>query len=168
MRLCRDTIEDVTVALAEAHRALGTMFASETSKDFHDAAGEFLGTARTVRNLVARLGLEEFGDGLSSPADAQSQAKFDRWLADAIEPLLAHPLESLDADPAPPLKYVPRIDEVPVAKSRASTELGVMRSRPDGYYFQFMDTRPAIELCADYLERVTALADEAVQASQRL
>lgn len=145
-----------TLALADsraslAHHALGRLFACDSEAEFAAAVTEFLKQARAVCQSLARLRETCAPRG---PADATHH-----WLSAQIAALQKHPLEVALMRATPPPIYVARIargSEPPPFKGEP-----IVEPKPvDEYFFEGIDKRPAVELCASYLERVTAVLDE--------
>jgi hypothetical protein len=129
-----------------AHHALGRMTACTSVVELSDAASEFLQAAATVSRCIARLGVEE---GTSTPL--------------ARHPL-AIELQRIALTNKAPALYVSRLargSEAPPFRDGLSyTQVKVtLTPRPEDFFFESTDKKSAIELCAEYLDRVTALLD---------
>jgi hypothetical protein len=163
--LRRATIEELspplyvhadTLALAGsraslAHHALGRLFACDSEAEFTDAVTEFLAQARAVCQSLARLRETCSPRG---PADATHQ-----WLSAQIAALQKHPLELALERATPPPIYSSRM-----ARGSAPPpfrgEIAIEPKPAGDFFFEGIDKLPALELCASFLERVTAVLDE--------
>jgi hypothetical protein len=165
--LRRATIEELspplyvhadTLALADsraslAHHALGRLFASDSEAEFTAAVTEFLGQARAVCQSLARLRETCSPRG---PADVTHQ-----WLSAQIAALQKHPLELALKRTTPPAVYSSRMARGSAPPPFAGEPLVVpAKAVSDEFFFEGIDKLPALELCASFLERVTAVLDE--------
>jgi hypothetical protein len=179
----RDVGGPLQLAAAQAliaHRALGRMSVSATVAEFSAATLEFMSAARGVSQTVAVLALGSNGEG------SDRRRAFTAWFAAEVAGVLAHPMQSdvvQASSNEPPVVYVSRpargSDQPPVREAVAEVtpvngspigRLAIVtrRPRPEDFYFEGADKRPAIELCAEYLDRVTTLLDESKATLRRL
>jgi hypothetical protein len=146
-----------TLALADsraslAHHALGRLFACDSEAEFTAAVTEFLSQARAVCQSLARLRETCSPRG---PADATHH-----WLSAQITALQKHPLEVALTRATPPPIYSARMARGSAPPPFAGTPIASEPKPADEFFFEGIDKRPAVELCASYLERVTAVLDE--------
>lgn len=143
-----------------AHHALGRMSASVTTAEFRVALYEFLATARNVARLV-----EQAAEG--SPHDARRRA-FTSWFGERTAVLSAHPIENgLDRKPVVYASRHPRGSGPPPIADLPKEPEPTARPRPDDYFFEQVQSKPAIALCAEYLDRITELLDQSKWALAR-
>ena len=155
-----DPLAQASAKALRAHHALGRMSASVTVAQFSAAVCEFLAAARTIAHLV-----EQAADRDASGARRRA---FSLWFGKQMAELFAHPIEN--GLPARPTVYAlrlargsgpPPFDDLPPQPEP------VARPRPDDFFFETIDSRPAITLCSEYLERITQLLDETKRARRR-
>ena len=149
-------IHSDTLALAgaralRAHEALGRLLACHNEAQFSSAVTEFLQHARAVCQSLARLRETCSPNG----ADAVQQ-----WLASQISALQKHPLEVALAKATPPPIYAARLARGSEPPPFAGAPSALEPKAADEFFFEGIDKRPAVELCASYLECVTAVLDE--------
>ena len=140
------------------------MLEAASFEAFGAAMRAFLGAARSVRVLITQVArVLERGDRIDCK-------RFESWLAQAtrsIDPPL--PLGELHLGRELELAYVPR---PALAMPRRALVIGQSRrgerrrAGPTGFmiaavYFAHDSRRPAIELCVDYLLRLSAFVEDA-------
>jgi len=159
------SIPEARLTLELAERALEQMLEATSFEAFCAAMRAFLGAARNVRVLVTQVArtLERDGHRIE-------RRRFESWLAQAARNIdLPLPLGELHLGRELELAYVPRpalptpkralvIGQSRRAERRRSTAASFTIA---AVYFAHDARRPAVELCADYLVRLTAFADEA-------
>jgi hypothetical protein len=163
------SIAEARLKLELVHRALGQMREATSFEDLGAAMRTFSSAARNVRALVTQVARS--GDG-----DRIDRGRFESWLKKAtrsIDPPL--PLGELHLGRELSLEYAPR-PGLPVPKAA----LTIGRSRRDprranpasfttrAVYFVHEPARPAVELCADYLSRLTAFVEDAASQASPL
>ena len=164
----RDVAKPLEIAAAQAlqaHVALGKMSACATVAEFAEAAHEFMSAARGVSQSVAWL-------ARTTATDASERRRgFSAWFALSARDLLVHPVQSELQQQMQPAVYVSRLargsGHPPIREAMTMPTLQAVKPRPEDFYFEGVDKRPAIELCAEYLDRVTNLLDESKQAIKR-
>ena len=150
----------------QAHVALGKMSAASTVAEFADAATEFMSAARGVSQSVAWL-------ARTTATDASERRRgFSAWFAMSARDLLVHPVQAeLLPQQTQPSVYLSRLargsGHPPIREAMSLAKLMAVKPRPEDFYFEGVDKRPAIELCAEYLDRVTNLLDESKHAIKR-
>lgn len=150
----------------QAHAALGKMSACTTVTEFADAATEFMSAARGMSQSVAWL-------ARTSATDASERRRgFSAWFAMSARELIVHPVQAeLQAKTQTPPIYISRLargsGHPPIREAMTLAKMMSVKPRPEDFYFEGLDKRPAIELCAEYLERVTNLLDASKQAMKR-
>lgn len=146
-----------------AHHALGRMSACSAQAEFAEMLAEFLECARGLSDAIGRVGntsLETNTDG----ADA-----FSRWLGDEVSTLRKHPLQTevLSSTSNGSAIVVSRLARgsgpPPLRDESAATRRAPPRPRAEHFFFEVIDKRPAIELCAEYVDRVSSILDESRQ-----
>ena len=163
----RDVAKPLEIAAAQAlqaHVALGKMSACTTVAEFAEAATEFMSAARGVSQSVAWL-------ARTNAVDASERRRgFSAWFALSARELLVHPVQS-ELQQQQPSVYVSRLargsGHPPIREAMTLPTIVAVKPKPEDFYFEGVDKRPAIELCAEYLERVTNLLDESKQAIKR-
>jgi hypothetical protein len=156
----KDPLAQASANALLAHHALGRMSAATTVAEFSAAVCEFLAAARSIARLV-----EQAADG--SASDARRRA-FAMWFGKQMSGLFAHPIENgLDAKPTVYALRLARGSGPPPFQDAPQEPEPVVRPRPDDFFFETIDTRPAITLCAEYLDRITHLLDETKRARKR-
>ena len=159
----RDLANPLQIAAEQAmhaHVALGKMSAASTVTEFADAATEFMSAARGVSQSVAWL-------ARTSATDASERRRgFSAWFAMSARDVIVHPVQA-----EPPAIYISRLargsGHPPIREAMTLAKMMSVKPRPEDFYFEGVDKRPAIELCAEYLERVTNLLDASKQAMKR-
>ena len=145
--------EPLGVAAAKAlraHHLLGRLTTCDSLAEFASAATELVALTRAVTQSIARL---------RDDAAAQ-RSELAAWLHHQMTTLERHPLETMQSLPS---LYAARL----AAGSSPPPFEGLVRHRADEFYFEGHDKRPALELCADYLDRVTKLLDETREQTRR-
>jgi hypothetical protein len=138
-----DPLQVAAAKAMRAHHVLGVMEACKTPAELTDAAADFLATARSAAQTLARLG------------ETVSDAAFVHWVGERLLALRAHPVEAELAAATRPAITVARIargTEPPFAT-------GMPQDEPY-FCFEGLDRRPAIDLCTEYLQHLTLLVDE--------
>jgi hypothetical protein len=128
------------------------LFACNSEAEFTAAVTEFLAQARAVCQSLARLRETCSPRG---PADATHQ-----WLSAQIAALQKHPLELALKQATPPPIYTARMARGSAPPPFNGEPLVAPTKGPAEFYFEGIDKLPAVELCASYLDRVTAVLDE--------
>ena len=156
----QDPLAQASAKALRAHHALGRMSASVTAAEFSAAVCEFLAAARTIASLV-----EQAAD---RDANGARRRAFSLWFGKQMAGVFAHPIENgLPARPAVYALRLARGSGAPPFDDLPPQPEPVARPRPDDFFFETIDTRPAISLCAEYLERITNLLDETKRARRR-
>jgi hypothetical protein len=174
------TIDAATAMLANAHHALGRMSACQSAPEFSKATADFLAVARDVSGRIMRIA--------TACGDDTRIDEFATWLADATKKLTEHPLDSIATKRVLAIRRQPpegmalgstrqaRGSAPPYAEDRNITigKLGgwvladsITSARPDDFYFQHLEERTAIALCADYLDTISALLAAATRELKR-
>jgi hypothetical protein len=131
------TLQRASEHSMKAHRALGRMSASATLAEFTDAAAELIASLREISSSLETL------------AKNDRRRAFAAWFA-------KHGLHSeLLKIPATPAVYISRLP-----RARGSEPPPIRGSMAEDFYFEGADKRPAIQLCAEFLERVTTVLDQ--------
>lgn len=155
--------------LERAHRAAGQLYAAVKLEDFGLALRELVIAGHSMIWWIARVGLDRAPDDVV-PEEREPRAEFDRWLDTAIEVVASHPLHAhrqLTAFAGAP-------DRAAIAIDLDRAELAVSGSLADqpvnaaGLRLDIDGSAPAIQLCAEYLERLTALYDSAKRLARQL
>ncbi|HLL22288.1 MAG TPA: hypothetical protein VK427_09160 [Kofleriaceae bacterium] len=168
LRPVSPTRRDVDVASAQAlaaHHALGRMSACSSVAEFALAANEFLASARGLAQAVAKLARSAANDHGTTKRRA-----FAAWFAIQVTPVVQHPVQSELLRGAPEV-YVARPargSDAPPFAGAPMVRVPKPRPRAEDFYFDGVDKRPAIELCAEYLERVTSLIDDSRRTLARI
>lgn len=143
------------------------MSACTSVAEFSDAAIELMSAARGIAQALVLLARLSASDG------SERRRAFTGWFATQVSTVLQHPVHtevkgsSLD----PPAVYLSRLargsEHPPIREATMLGRMAALRPRPEDFYFEGVDKRPAIEMCAEYLERVTSLLDQSRQAMKR-
>jgi hypothetical protein len=166
----RDVASSLDVAAAHslnAHRALGRMSACTSVADFSEAAIELMAAARGISQTLTLLAR------LTAIDSSERRRAFTGWFAAQALSVLQHPMhaEVHGSSLEPPAVYLSRIargsDHPPIREATMLARMAAMKPRPEDFYFEGVDKRPAIEMCSEYLERVTSLLDQSRQAMKR-
>jgi hypothetical protein len=134
-----------------AHHALGKLAVCRSEAEFVKTATEFLVHARAVCQSLARLRETSGAHG----------SRVHDWLAGQITTLQQHPLEVALTRPTTPAVYTQRVARGSEPPPFEGVVHAAITPKPvDEFYFEGLDKRPAVELCASYLERVMMVLDE--------
>lgn len=150
-----------------AHRALGRMAVCDNANDFADAANDLLAATRGISAAIATLARSSASDG------SERRRGFTAWFAMNAQPLVLHPVQSeLQKSAQPPAVYVSRLargsGHPPIRDAETIVTIQQhVKPRPDDFYFEGVDKLPAIQLCSEYLDRVTDLLDQSKAALKR-
>lgn len=166
-----------------AHRALGRMAVSSTVAEFSDASVELVTAARGMWGAVATL-----ARSMALGERSERRRAFMAWFGNAVVGVLQHPLQRWVVQATAstrPVVYVSRVARGSCALSMRDGDVSVAgeaapgvviarmaivshRRRAEDFYFKSANTRPAIVMCAEYLERVTTLLDASKVTLHRL
>jgi len=149
-----------------AHRALGRMAVCDNANDFADAANDLLAATRGISASIATLARTGASDG------SERRRAFTAWFAANVRDVVAHPIQTeLHAKQTPPTVYVSRLARgsahPPIREAMTLGNMQSFKPRPDDFYFEGLDKLPAIQLCSEYLDRVTNLLDQSKVAMAR-
>lgn len=159
--------EPVDVASANAlraHHALGRLYACRSESEFSEIVAELLTLARSVTESIARLPAAHVVGRTT-----EAHIFFAQWLSARMASLQCHPLEGTLVTSTPPI-YSARLargSEAPPFDA-LSIDRAPKAAHPHEFFFEGLDKRPALELCASYLDRVTTLVDEVRQRMRHL
>lgn len=167
----RDVANPLELAAAHsliAHRALGRMSACQTVAEFSEAAADLMNAAREMSQSFASLAHVPAGsDGNSS----ERRRAFSAWFATQVTTVFSHPMQSELQRTGMPTVYLSRLARgsgpPPIREAMTLARMMSVPPRPDDFFFEGADKRPAIEMCAEYLERVTSLLEQSKQAMKR-
>ena len=166
--------------LEQAHRALGLLYASTSLDEFAIALKALVASARSALWWTARLGVEHAPDlPAMSEADRRRRRAFAGWLAIAEGLVSSHPLATcqkfvaycgsrercelamdLDVD-----LFEEAAHDDGLADSGSAPELRV--TKLDEIRLDLDQSRAAIQVCADYLDRVTTCCEHAKREARR-
>jgi hypothetical protein len=154
--------EPLSVATAKAlraHHALGCLATCSSAAEFADRAKELIALTRAVSQAIARIREE-------SELHVSRRA-FSEWLGVQLGHLQRHPFETVASPPVYAARLArgsgpPPFDGVAIGRVPTAPQ------RPEDFFFEGFDKRPALELCAEYLERVTRVLDETREQMRRL
>lgn len=144
----RASLELASDDVLAAHHAFGRMCGSTTAAEFADAAAAFLDATRAVAQTLAR----------DSRADDVSTVMQQVFELEASELVTAAGVRGPRIARGSGPHVIPTSDGEYLAQ-RASTP--PPRVRPEELYFEGFDRYPAIHVCAEFLERITAALDKA-------
>lgn len=158
-------LDDAATHSLTAHRALGRMSACTSATEFSDAAAELLTAARGISQSIAAVARAVASDG------SNRRRAFAAWFATQVSTVLSHPMQSEVQKQEMTAVYMSRLargsGSPPIREALTLARMASLRPRPEDFYFEGLDKRPAIELCCEYLERVTCLLDQSKQAIKR-
>jgi hypothetical protein len=145
-----DPLQVAAAKAMRAHHVLAVMQACTTPAELTDAAADFLAAARSAAQTLARVG------------ESVDDDAFAQWVGERLLALRAHPIEaelSAATRPAITTGRIARGSEHP--PFRHGDKL-VLPTHDDEAFFCFegLDRRPAVDLCAEYLQYLTLLVDE--------
>jgi len=151
-----ESLQSTAADVLRAHHTLGRMSCSVTAAEFTEAVSEFLVVARSVSQVIARLGASNTVGG----------DEHDRFVRERCADVAQHPLEmilhagggtmpAIYARQARGSGLPPSGEGIVIARMTTPT-----KRQPDDFFFEDSDANPAILLCADYLEHVTRLLDQ--------
>ena len=127
-----------------AHHALGRLLVCASAEEFANAAHEFFIHAFTVARTIERIGRM-----------GEHDLAFAAWFSQQLQALSNHPV-ALELEAEPPAIYRSRL-------AHGSHHGEPTPARRADYFIEGLDEQPALELCADYLDRATKLLDDTRQ-----
>lgn len=167
-------IAAASYALEQAHLALGRMTSCDTLDDFSSGLSSFIAAVRAVPSWISQVGFEKAQRNKLEMTRAESDARqaFEHWFVIASASVSNHPLAvnqhfglSVKLSPAVLVELeVDAEDEVHVVRGTAN----LVGTRPGDFYLDFDEDRSALELSARYLEKITALYEQAKNEMKRL
>jgi hypothetical protein len=126
-----------------AHHALGRLLVCRSTAEFATVAHEFLMHAYSVARTIERIGRM-----------GEEDLAFAAWFATQHAKLSQHPVY-LELQTDAPTIYRSRVAHG--SHPPFGDELAPRRGE---FFIEGLDERPALELCADYLDRATELLDD--------
>jgi hypothetical protein len=134
-----------------AHHALGRLLVCGSTPEFATVAHEFLMHAHSVARTIERIGRM-----------GEADLAFAAWFAEQIATLWKHPIY-LELETEAPAVYRSRF-----AHGSHPPFGDPPIPRRSDFFIEGLDETPALDLCADYLDRATQLLDDTRQRLQAL